>query len=356
MKVSRREFLGGLLAAAAFNRVFGEPEEKPLVRFGFLSDAHLNPMTPGMGRSFAAALQRLASENVDAVVSGGDLLDMGTAEEMELALAAWRQAFPQGRARDGRPVTPFFVWGNHDYMQASYMRRMSPAQLQGAFPRRMVAEKDRWWRELTGEAFPGEVFHRKIRGVSFVGAHWGHEDETGPWMTAHAAEIDTAHPFVHVEHPHPAQTVCGDASGPTAVRDYLARLPTCLSLSGHSHYPLSGRKTFWRGPFAALTGSQPGLHTSIVSVYPDRFVIAPYDMKAGCALPEWVAPVAGREHDHPRRQPPRAQVAAACSRRARGISATRSSGRSCNVATILQRCNDPATILQRSCNHSLLFF
>jgi len=289
MELSRRAFLGGALSFACAGRLCGAVSSVPRVRFGFLSDVHLNEAVPARLAAFEKALVRFACANVDAVVCAGDLLDTGTAEEMELVLASWRTAFPGGRAGDGRPVTPFFVWGNHDYMDSSAMRKLTAEELAAAYPHQMRAEKDRWWRELTGEAFPGEVFHRKIRGVSFVGAHWGHEDETGPWMTAHAAEIDTAHPFVHVEHPHPAQTVCGDASGPTAVRDYLAGLPTCLSLSGHSHYSLAGKDAYWRGSFTALTGSVATSHSCLVEVFDDRFEIAPYDESADRAMPTWVA-------------------------------------------------------------------
>jgi len=291
MEMTRRGFLSGMISAALFSRLYGEAAAEPLVKFGFLSDAHVNPMTPYALKAFEAALKRFAAIGVDAVVSGGDLLDMGTCEEMQMAVDAWRRVFPEGRANDGRPVTPFFVWGNHDYMQASYMRRMSPAQLKGAFPRTLIAEKDRWWRELTGDGFPGEVFHRKIRGVSFVGAHWGHENQSAAWMTAHANEIDMAQPFIHVQHPHPARTVCGDPNGPETVRAFLARHPNSLSLSGHSHYPLNGKHAYWHKSFTALTGSVPSAHTSVISVYADRFVIAPYDMKTNTALPEWVAPL-----------------------------------------------------------------
>jgi len=289
MEMTRRGFLCGMVSAAMFSRLYGEATSEPLVKIGFLSDAHINPMTPNATKAFEAALRRFAEIGVDVVVSGGDLLDMGTCEEMQVAIDAWRRVFPEGRARDGRPVAPFFVWGNHDYMQASFMRRMSPAQLKGAFPETMIASKDRWWRELTGGPFPGEVFHRKIRGVSFVGANWGHENKSAAWMTAHAGEIDMTQPFIHVEHPHPARTVCGEPNGPEAVSAFLAKHPNCLSLSGHTHYPLTGKHAYWHKTFTALTGSIPSAHTSVISVYSDRFVIAPHNMKTNSPLPEWVA-------------------------------------------------------------------
>lgn len=289
--ITRRGFLGGMVSAALFDRLYGAAEGDPLVRFGFVSDAHLCVMTPEAEAALRKAFARFAAANVDAVVVSGDLLDMGTVEEMELLLQIWRSSFPSGRAQDGRSVTPFVVWGNHDYMQASYMRRMTPSQLNAAFAKRMIDDKDRWWRELTGEPFPGEVYHRKIRGFSFVGAHWGHEDETGPWMEAHRAEIDTSKLFVHVQHPHPAGTVYGDAGGPAAVKTYLSACPNCLSLSGHSHLSMEPAQALWQGSFTALTGSIPGRNSAILSVYPDRLVIARRNVGKNLDLPEWALPL-----------------------------------------------------------------
>lgn len=292
MSLSRRQFITGLVSASLFNRLFGAAQGEPLLRFGFLSDAHLGLANDGNNAAFAAALARFAAANVDAVVMSGDLLDTGSEAEMELLLDAWRTAFPTGAAADGRPVTPFPVWGNHDYMDASYMRTMTPEELRTAYPHCMIDDKDRWWRELTGEPFPGEVFHKKIRGFSFVGAHWGHEDESGPWIEAHAAEIDTEKLFIHVEHPHPYNTVYAEASGPQGVKEFLSSYPTCLSLSGHSHLSMNDDRALWRGAFTAMTGSVPSKHTALISVHPDRVVIARRDVKNGVDLPEWVLPIA----------------------------------------------------------------
>lgn len=86
--------MGGLVAAAAFNRVFGEPQGEPLLRFGFTSDPHLCLMTPPTEKALEKALDEFARRNVDAVVISGDLCDMGTAEEMEMFLRLWEKAFP----------------------------------------------------------------------------------------------------------------------------------------------------------------------------------------------------------------------------------------------------------------------
>jgi len=288
MALTRRAFLEVLLATACSSRAWGETAE-PLVRIGFLSDVHLTVTGSQVQKAFEKTLKRFAAQNVDAVVCAGDLLDTGSAEEMELALASWGRSFPNGQANDGRSVVPFFVWGNHDYLQSSAMLAMTPEQLAAACPNPMMADKDRWWRELTGEGFPGEVFHRRIRSVSFIGAHWGHEDGVAAWLATHASEVDTTLPFIHVQHPHPARTVCGDTSGSENVRALLARYPNCLSLSGHSHYSLAKSKAFWQGEFSALTGSVVTNHSAVIDVFADRIEIAPYDEQANSTMPGWTA-------------------------------------------------------------------
>jgi len=288
MTLTRRDFLGGLLATVCCSRARGDAAE-PLVRIGFLSDVHLTVTDTLVQAAFEKTLKRFVAQNVDAVVCAGDLLDTGSAEEMELALASWNCSFPNGKANDGRSVVPFFVWGNHDYLQSSAMLAMTPEQLAAACSNPMIAERDRWWRGLTGDGFPGEVFHRKVRGISFVGAHWGHEDEAAAWMTAHASEVNTALPFIHVQHPHPARTVCGDTSGSEVVRSLLARYPNCLSLSGHSHYSLAKSKAFWQGEFTALTGSVAAKHSVVIDVFADRIAIAPYDEQTDSTMTGWTA-------------------------------------------------------------------
>ena len=285
--LSRWIFLFGLAAAALMSACAGAAESEPLLRFGFLSDPHLNVASESSQTAFANALSHFAACDVDAVVMSGDLLDTGSEEEMQLVLTAWRSAFPNGRGPDGREVVPFVVWGNHDYMDASYMRTMTPDELASAYPHQMRNDKDRWWRELAGEPFPGEVYHRKIRGFSFVGAHWGHEDETGPWMEAHAAGVDTSRFFVHVQHPHPYGTVYGEASGPKEVKNLLSAYPNCLSLSGHSHLSLADDRALWQGAFVALTGSTPSRQVAVIRVYVGRVEIARRDMAANVELPLW---------------------------------------------------------------------
>ena len=289
--VCRRHFLSGLISAALCEKLLGKTKGDPTLRIGFISDSHVCLMMPDNNKAFEKALAYLASRNVDVVVISGDLTEFATPEEMQILIDTWNRTFPGGRAADGRVASKFIAWGNHDYACASYMGRMTKEQLRGAFLRMMIDDKAYWWQRICGEDFPGEVYAKTFNGIQFVGAHWGHEEESVDWMKAHPEAVDTSKFFVHVEHPHPYKTVYEQSSGPKAVRKFLDAHPNCLSLSGHSHLSVATPQALWHGTFAAMTGSTPSRHAMVLGIYSDRMLIERRDLKRNCpAGPDWALP------------------------------------------------------------------
>ena len=104
--------------------------------------------------AFDKALAFLAERNVDVVVISGDVTEFGTPDELQMVLDAWNKAFPDGKAADGRRTEKFIVWGNHDYSDASYMRRMPPERLVEQIKVSVVGDKDAAWRRIGEGAFP----------------------------------------------------------------------------------------------------------------------------------------------------------------------------------------------------------
>ena len=84
----------------------------------------------------------LHDRNADAVVISGDITEQGLNTEIDYLVRIWNDAFPGGKAADGRKVEKFWVWGNHDYSDASYMRRMPPEKLAEQIKVSVFGDKD----------------------------------------------------------------------------------------------------------------------------------------------------------------------------------------------------------------------
>ena len=331
MAITRRGFLGGLavtFASAFARRLSAEAAaNEPLLRFGALSDTHLRVTDDPdqLGRVF----RWLHGRNADAVVISGDITEQGT--EIDYLVRIWNDAFPGGKAADGRKVEKFWVWGNHDYSDASYMRRMPPEKLAEQIKVSVFGDKDAAWRRIGEGAFPGETFTKTIKGFSFVGTHWKHEDETVAWLKAHP-EVDTSKFFVYVQHPQPAETVFYTArkrKSYKGLREEMRAYSNCFVVAGHSHRSLSDDLALWQGDFTVLgAGStksvsvrggyenSPGVpepgkyvpHTravesgkasqgSLVSVYSDKVIVERMEFCRGQAIGDaWELPLPLERH------------------------------------------------------------
>lgn len=273
--------------------------EEATLKVGVLSDTHLRleSNSNALGDAFGEFKRR----GVDVIVIAGDLVEDGRRAEYELFLKTWTDVFGAKPGKDGAPGL-FIAWGNHDYRAASKFRNrtFTPAEADEF----MLAHKDEVWRAFFDEPFPGEVYMRTYKGVPFVGAHWRHEDELGPWLKAHAAEIDASKFFVCVHHPHASGTVFGGVKTHCEqLRNDLAAYPNGFSISGHSHRSLANDAALWQGPFTAMgagtlreTGdgkTKPKTRQgAVMSVYPDRVVVSRLDFISRRPLgPDWELPL-----------------------------------------------------------------
>ena len=333
MALSRREFIGGLavtFASALARRLSAEAAaNEPMLRFGAWSDTHLQVTDDPdqLGRVF----RWLHDRNADAVVISGDITEQGLNTEIDYLVRIWNDAFPGGKAADGRKVEKFWVWGNHDYSDASYMRRMPPEKLAEQVKVSVFGDKDAAWRRIGEGAFPGETFTKTIKGFSFVGTHWKHEDETVGWLKAHP-EVDTSKFFVYVQHPQPAETVFHTARKRKAykgLREEMRAYSNCFMVAGHSHRSLSDDLALWQGDFTVLgAGStksvsvrggyenspgtpEPGKYVShtravesgkasqgsLVSVYRDKVIVERMEFRRGQAIGDaWELPLPLQRH------------------------------------------------------------
>ena len=308
MMVSRKLFLTSLAAAGAgFRRAWAAGAEKPIVAFGVMSDSHVKT-DPETAEPLRRMFRHMSAEGVDAVLHAGDICEIGALTELTHVAAAWKEAFPGGKNAAGKPVTPFFVFGNHDYHSASYMRGKPVTDEDRATG--ILYNKEKAWQMLAGEPFPGEVFSKTINGITFIGAHWSHEAELADWFKAHP--LDAGKPVFYVQHPHPKKTCFGAWAGGGGVSpDLLCAHPNLFSFSGHSHITVSDDRAVWQGGFVSMgagsarlvslgrragcenTGMKPwpkgvfrhmrsaqvgrAWQASIVKVYADRIVVTRRD-------------------------------------------------------------------------------
>ena len=249
MMLSRKLFLSSLAAAGAgFRRAWADSAEKPIVSFGVMSDSHVTT-DPETAEPLRRMFRHLAAEGVDAVLHCGDICELGTLTELKNVADAWKFGFPGGKNAAGKPVTPFFVFGNHDYHSASYMRGKPVTDEDRALG--ILYNKEKAWQMLAGEAFPGEVFSKEINGITFIGAHWAHEGEMEEWFKKHP--LDANKPVFYVQHPHPRNTCFGEWAGANAVsKDILLSHPNLFSFSGHSHITVSDDRAVWQGGFVSM--------------------------------------------------------------------------------------------------------
>ena len=252
MNFSRRTFIGAVAAsfAARANPVWAE--ERPLLKFGVLSDPHVR-VDPESARALRKELKRFSREGVRAVVISGDLCEVGTLTELKNVMDAWHEAFPDGRNAAGETVEPIVAFGNHDYHDASYLKAKPISEEDRKLG--ILFNKDAAWRMITGWAFEGEIYRRDVAGVTFVAAHWTHFDqELADWLEAHKAEIPTDRPVILVQHSHPRGTCFGTWYKASSTINFvtLMKHPNFFVISGHSHIANTYEDAIWQGGFVSM--------------------------------------------------------------------------------------------------------
>ena len=218
--ISRRDFLKG---AAAFTLggwqvMVGPPGWKsprtPKLVFGVLADTHLRISRTGgydaqnwPNTYLVAALRHFRNANVDAVVHCGDMADRGVVEEMQFHADAWRTAFPDGCAADGRKVEKLFINGNHDVEGGDYGTGFRVEHVWPDADERashlLSTDMAGNWERIWGEKYE-PVWHKEVKGYHFFGMSWGaDEGELKNIIDSQSAECgleDGDKPFFFVSH------------------------------------------------------------------------------------------------------------------------------------------------------------
>ena len=274
VKSTRRQFLelagGGFSAAWAISRagLFADVvASRPPLRLGVVSDIHIrnngktaNSYEHGTTGTFRAALEYFRERRVDAVVIAGDMADRGQIAELERVGQVWREVFSDCKGADGMRVEPLFVYGNHDRLAWKWgLKGVAKDSEKYAAARKGAIggqEAKAWKRAFGWEWKP--VYSVKVKGYTFLCAHWGYEKDIPAYAVAHADELElhAGRPFFCVQHPHPRGTLFSywgeGAEDGGEVTAFLKDYPNAVSFSGHSHMGLTDDRAVWQGAFTAI--------------------------------------------------------------------------------------------------------
>ena len=284
--ISRRNFLLGGAAAASLGAFGGnrfilaaaglKAGEKPRLRFGVVSDIHILRIGAdekmeayGNNLTFKHTLEWFRSQGVDAVVIAGDMADKGMDANLMAVSEAWYSVFPDDKYPDGRPVTKFFVTGNHDWDGFGYgdaAKRLYPDETERA---KHILRNDMpgWWEKAFHEPYE-PIYSKVVNGYTFVGAHWdmgGHGAEVGKkvyafariedYLAKNGKKLDPALPFFYVQHPHLKDTCYGPwawGHDKGITTKALSAYQNAIAFSGHSHYSLTDERSVWQGAFTSV--------------------------------------------------------------------------------------------------------
>lgn len=287
MNVSRRFFIGGASAFGALGAFGGArfligggaPSGKPNLRFGVVSDIHIDCIDGcsndsrirGTNETFRKTLEYFRSQDVDAVVIAGDMADLGMGEQLMAVADAWYKVFPNDKYPDGRPVEKVFIYGNHDWRgytyQGGYAKKIYPDENERV-KHIIQADMAGWWRRAFREDY-SPLYAKVVNGYTFIGQHWdkccgyplGDKGGVDPhvrikdYLAEHGKRLDPKLPFFYIQHPHPKDTCYGswawghDTGVSTAA---LSAFSNAIAFSGHSHYSLTDERSVWQGAFTSV--------------------------------------------------------------------------------------------------------
>lgn len=301
----------------------------PNLKFGVLGDIHVT--TWESAETFRSALKYYREADVDAVMICGDLSDYGVLCNLESVAKSWYCIFPDDKGLNGKHVEKVFIYGNHDVESDVYgiggvnlphLLMNCPGYRAEEVRQQAICKVglDKVWEKCFHEKFE-PIYHKKIRGYDFFGAHWDTQAKVRgleEWFAENGKKLDPSRPFFYCQHPHPKDTVYvngffthDDGSSTRIFSNY----PNAVVFSGHSHITITDERSLWRGAFTSIGASllsqhsnpqtskwienlgesdptEPARQGMLVSVYDDRMVIERRDFFWNEEIDDpWILPV-----------------------------------------------------------------
>jgi len=271
MNTSRKGFLLGMTALGA---TMALPKAKadavakgPVrLRIGVLSDIHI--CKPSDLPKFERTLRKFDEWQVDGVLGGSDIADLGISQQLDLAAKAWFNVFPDGRSkRDGRPVANLLHYGDHDmavwYVDRPAAKALCPDDAQRKASLLYPGDN----RKIAWERAFKEPFHqitvKTVKGYTFILSHFNRDEEGNkgghlvPGLDKVLAEVkvDPSKPYFYSQHRVPFNTSGGaymDTMQDPSVAKLFAQHPNLIVFNGHCHRTGVDERNIWQGEFTAI--------------------------------------------------------------------------------------------------------
>lgn len=225
--------------------------KQPDLKIAIISDphvgftGHINPNYYGLGQPgdqdkwWEYALRWFKDRGVDVVVVPGDMANSCAydrtdvthtdcaIEEMARLGKIFREVFKD------TDTQLFCVYGNHDAL---------------AQPYEILNGGDKTpWEDAFGEPY-AHTAYKQVKGYSFVGAHWGREQDAKELLAREALKSPDK-PVFYVQHGELKETTCdtykaclNGGAGIENVRDF----ENVIALFGHTHYSITDERTIWQ--------------------------------------------------------------------------------------------------------------
>ena len=351
--MNRRTFLASVSAFVAPAAMKGDvsseapavPSGEVKLKVGIVSDTHVAFRWQKEKLAMLKKVLRMFdAEKVDAVMMPGDIAE-SPIESFELLAETYFEVFPNDKGSDGRHVERLFVTGNHD-LEEWYYGKKKDETLEQCIERwrdkAFAFHREEVWQRLFKEPYK-PYFLKEVKGYKFLLRHWPDlYFRKEPYaveaaFSEYGEMLAKERVFFYCQHEQPSATVncnykllpggewysLGQTKGSELATKVLSKYPNCVSLTGHSHYPLNDERSIWQGEFTAVhcghmagwafagPGRENGheglwdppqemepfnyrdVHdVTIMTVYDDAIRFQRLDVKRDAPLgPDWVVPI-----------------------------------------------------------------
>lgn len=226
--------------------------QKHDLRVGIMSDIHIgftghfDAHYYGLGQPgsqdkwWEYSLRWFKYKGVDAIVLPGDMTNccdyerLGrelsiSREEMQRLYQIFREVF------EDTEVQLVTIYGNHDKL-------LQEDEIANGGSRNH-------WQEVFGEPYSATVV-KKIKGYTFIGAHWGREADA-QYIVAKEATREEGRPVFYIQHPPIKNTTHGSRPEQSSYifEDGLNNVKeweNVIAFSGHEHCPITDERAIWQ--------------------------------------------------------------------------------------------------------------